>query len=498
MNHLGRDQDREHASAIDASASSFESPISLFVEQPDSVLETSSLDPVVATKSIREQLCELIGVDRFGLWFSDPACLLVGSDKVAVFAESEFELQRIQNSFGVELRDVVNATCGPNFRLTYEVAEKKPQPQNVSQQHTPQQVQTVAAPTSKKNSAPRNFGLRQFCFGETNRLAETASQQTLQHPGQFSPLLIYGPTGSGKTLLLDCMVTEYRKRLSMGRCMMITAEQFTSNFVHSLRGAGLPMFRRKYRDLDLLAIDDIHFLSGKHATMVEMQYTIDHLIRAGKQVIISSDRPPMELSQLGMELCARLTGGLICPLQYPCEDSRYEILKRMCRERNFQIPSATLRFVASRVSRDVRRLSGAINRIQADSMCTQRKITVEYAAEILGDLISVTATAASMAQIERAVCDFCGVTSGELKSDSRAKRVSAARMLAMWLSREYTSNAYSEIGQFFGGRTHSTVIAAGKRVQGWISDNQRIDLPNVQCSTREAIERIESKLRITG
>lgn len=471
---------------------------SLFSQASESTYTALPLDPVVATASIREQLCELIGVDRFGLWFSDPACLLVGNNRVSVFAGSEFELQRIQNSFGIELRDVVNATCGPDYRLTYEVAEEKPTQQVASAVQPEPAERPVAEPGGKKNSAPRNLGLRQFCFGETNRLAETASQQTLQHPGQFSPLLIYGPTGSGKTLLLDCMVTEFRKRLNMGRCAMITAEQFTSNFVHSLRGAGLPMFRRKYRDLDLLAIDDIHFLSGKHATMVEMQYTIDHLIRAGKQVIISSDRPPMELSQLGMELCARLTGGLICPLQYPCEESRFEILKRMCRERNFQIPSATLRFVASKVSRDVRRLSGAINRIQADSMCTGQKITVEYAASILGDLISVTATAASMAQIERAVCDFCGVTSGELRSESRAKRVSAARMLAMWLSREYTSNAYSEIGHFFGGRTHSTVIAAGKRVQGWISNNHRIDLPNVQCSARDAIERIESKLRISG
>ena len=123
-------------------------------------------------------------------------------------------------------------------------------------------------------------------------------------------------------------------------------------------------------------------------------------------------------------------------------------------------------------------------------------MTVEKAGQILSDLISITSTAASMAQIERAVCDICGVTPGNLKSGSRSKHVSAARMLAMWLSREYTSNAYSEIGQFFGGRTHSTVIAAGKRVKGWIGDDKLIDLPVAQFSTREAIKRIESKLGV--
>lgn len=481
MNQLGKEQERQTLSMVN-------------VDPPSPESTSPSTDPATLTRSILRQLCELIGEDRFELWFSNPACLAVKESSVILFADSEFELQRIQNSFGVELRDVVTAICGP-LPIRYEV-NQIPTPETANELKEPVVEDAPNLKVKPKQKSRRGLGLSHFCFGETNRLADTATQQTLRQPGQFSPLLFYGPTGSGKTLLMECLVTEFRRRLNSGRCVMITAEQFTSNFVHSLRGAGLPMFRRKYRDLDLLAIDDIHFLTGKHATMVEMQYTIDHLIRAGKQVVISSDRPPMELSQLGSELSARLIGGLICPIQYPCEESRFEILRRMCRERMFKIPDSVLRFIASRVSRDVRRLSGAINRIHADSLGTGRKITVEYATEILTDLISVTATAASMAQIEQAVCDFCGVTSGELRSESRAKRVSAARMLAMWLSREYTSNAYSEIGQFFGGRTHSTVIAAGKRVAGWIGKNQRIDLPNAQYSTRDAIERIESKLRI--
>ena len=481
------------SSADNLNATSVSKPTEQDESEPPQFAVRIDMDPEQTSRAIRAHLRELLGEDRFELWFSSPDCLRFADRKLTVYSNSDFELQRIQNSFGIELRDVTSAVCGPQYPIEYSVAE-------------PQSNETVAIQVARETAAndltvatkpkQRKLGLSQFCFGESNRLAETASEQTLRHPGQFSPLLIYGPSGCGKTLLLDGMVTEFRRRLNLGRCVMITAEQFTSNFVHSLRGSGLPMFRRKYRDLDLLAIDDIHFLSGKHATKVEMQYTIDHLIRAGKQVIVSADRPPMELSQLGTELCARLTGGLICPLQYPCEESRFEILKRMCQQRNFSIPPAVLRFVASRVSRDVRRLSGAINRIQADSISSGKKMTVEHAGTILGDLISITSTAASLAQIERAVCDVCGVTPGSLKSDSRTRQVSAARMLAMWLSREYTSNAYSEIGQFFGGRTHSTVIAAGKRVKGWIGDDKRIDLPNAQFSTREAIQRIESKLGV--
>ena len=487
MSFSGKDTERLKASLTQSANSAGSAP-----DGPHFPIG-NDLDPQQISKAIRSHLCETLGEDRFELWFSNSECLHFADQKLTVYSDSEFESQRIQNSFGVELRDVANAVCGPEYPIEYCVRETQIE-ETVAVQVARETADVQLATQTKTRQ--QKLGLSQFCFGETNRLAETASEQTLQHPGQFSPLLIYGPSGCGKTLLLDGMVTEFRRRLNMGRCVMITAEQFTSNFVHSLRGAGLPMFRRKYRDLDLLAIDDIHFLSGKQATMVEMQYTIDHLIRAGKQVIVSSDRPPMELSQLGTELCARLTGGLICPLQYPCEESRFEILRRMCQQRNFAISTPVLRFVASRVSRDVRRLSGAINRIQADSMSTGEKMTVEKAGQILSDLISITSTAASMAQIERAVCDICGVTPGNLKSGSRSKHVSAARMLAMWISREYTSNAYSEIGQFFGGRTHSTVIAAGKRVKGWIGDDKLIDLPVAQFSTREAIKRIESKLGV--
>ena len=447
-----------------------------------------------ATAAIRQQLIQLIGEDRFDLWFSDDDCLQVVEGALNVFAPSEFELQRIQNSFGLELRDSLNAVCGPEKRITYDVRAEKPK---VSQTEFAVRVDTEPEELPKpKVLRKRNAGLEQFIFDESNRLAETASQQTLRQPGQFTPLFVYGPSGCGKTLLLESLVTEYRRRLNFGRCVMITSEQFTANFVHSLRGAGLPMFRRKYRDLDLLAIDDIQFLTGKQATMVEMQYTIDHLIRAGKQIIVSSDRPPRELTQLGEELSRRLTCGLSCPLQYPDEESRFKILRRMCAQRQISIPGTVLRFVASRISRDVRRLSGAINRLHADAIATGRKLTVEYAGDVLSDLFSITSNASSMAQIERAVCEVCRITSSELKSVSRTKRLSGARMLAMWQSREYTSNAYSEIGDFFGGRTHSTVIAAGKRVKGWIGNNEKIDLPNSKSSAREIIQRIESKLGV--
>ena len=164
-----------------------------------------------------------------------------------------------------------------------------------------------------------------FYFGESNPLIEKAVEQSFRNPGRYSPLFVYGSVGSGKSHLLESYTHDFRKRLRMSRCVHLTAELFTGFFLHSLRGSGLPVFRRKYRDLDLLAIDDIQFFAGKRATLNEFQYTIDHLIRSGKQVLLSADRPPMELHDMGSEVATRVAAGLVCSLDYPDFESRCRI-----------------------------------------------------------------------------------------------------------------------------------------------------------------------------
>ena len=196
-------------------------------------------------------------------------------------------------------------------------------------------------PKASENRSSRRHlyqGVNSFWFGERNQLVQTGVSQLFQQPGQFSPLFIYGSTGSGKTHLLEALTNDFRRRLKKKRCVFLSAEQFTSQFVGSLRGgSGLPMFRRKYRDLDLLAIDDIQFLAGKRATLGEFQHTIDNLIRTGKQVVVSSDRPPIELGHLGNDISARLSAGLTTPLEYPDFEGRLHIVKRVCAQRNLSL-----------------------------------------------------------------------------------------------------------------------------------------------------------------
>jgi len=483
----------------------------------DSIIKNRSENPNLAS-TIANHLEARIGKDRFDLWFTQDQSFSVNSTtsenmspRVIVSAENSFSLQRIKGTLADDVRDIVNHVCGPHFQIQYELSEVTPSDSSsgendetsIGQDSASSQSLRLAADDNQRIKMPTSIrkaprGVSSFSFGPDNRLIEAGVEQLFREPGQFAPFFVFGPTGSGKSHLLESITNDFRRRLRLKRCVYLSAEQFTSEFVGSLRGGtGLPMFRRKYRDLDLLAIDDIQFLAGKRATLGEFQHTMDNLIRSGKQIIVSSDRPPIELGHLGNDISARLTGGLTCPLQYPDFEGRVKITRRMCAERKMDLPANVINLICEQLTRDVRRLSGAINRLHAYSVATRTPMIPEVAQQVLCDLFSLTGpNCTSMVTIEQAVCDFCGVNSKELKSASRQKRISSARMLAMYLSRQYTGSAFSEIGEYFGGRSHSTAIAAERKVAQWLETDHGISLAHSVYPTKEVIRRIESNLRI--
>lgn len=496
----------------------------------DSILDPGNSDRIFA-KEIADQLIARIGADRFDLWFSNRRCIEFHQEDleadssnvhtILIRAENQFSMQRIQNTFGLDIRQVVDRVCGPHFEIEYCLESSQPaiERDNETEPRDLPEVANLAAETGTikfesaqlgsdpSQSAPtrthainqrRISGVNSFWFGPDNRLLKAGVDQLFEQPGQFSPLVVYGPTGCGKTHLLESVTNDFRRRLKLKRCISLSAEQFTSQFVGSLRGGtGLPMFRRKYRDLDLLAIDDIQFLAGKRATLSEFQHTIDNLLRNGKQVVVASDRHPLELGHLGNDISARLSAGLTCPIQYPDFEGRMHIVRKMCVERDLRLPNNVLRLLCDQLTRDVRRLSGALNRLHACSVSGAEEITPEFAHNMLCDLFSMTGpNCSSMVSIEQAVCEFCGVAPKELKSSSRQKRISSARMLAMYLSRQYTGSAFSEIGDYFGGRSHSTVIAAERKVAKWLENNEGISLAHAVYPAKEVVRRIESNLRI--
>ena len=457
--------------------------------------------PALSADKIVELLVAEIGQTNYDLWFGAGCDFDVSGSTVSVRATSNFALTRLQSTFGRSIRQVIDRLGHTGIEIRYETIEPDqkwipvPETQPASESDSTTHSSPGASGEKKKRQGKRQYRLSTFWFGENNVLAKASVDQLLKDLGQFSPLFFYGPCGSGKTHLLSAVTSEARRRTAGGKCVYLSAEQFTSLFLQSLRGSGLPMFRRKYRDLDLLAVDDVQFFAGKKATLNEFQYTIDNLLQAGKQVMISADRPPAELGELGPDITTRLTAGLVAPLNFPGVEGRMFIARQMCQERDFRIRDEVLEFVCRQVKNDVRQLSGVVNRIQLAQVAHGSLVSVEVAKSLMEDLISEVSLGVSMRQIEKVVCETCGVNSQDLKSSSRKKRICTARMLAMFLAREHTTSALSEIGDYFG-RSHSTVIAAQKNVSSWLEENSEIALPNAAYRAKDVVRRIQNELRV--
>jgi len=314
-------------------------------------------------------------------------------------------------------------------------------------------------------------------------------------PGELSPLVFYGPTSVGKTHLLEGIWTETRRLNRSLAAVHLSAEEFTTGFLEALRGGGLPSFRRKYRGVELLIIDDLQFFAGKRATLVELLYTADTLLRSGGQLVFAADRSPAELVDLGPELVTRLESGMVCRIDPPDYQTRLGIIAGMSRRFGLVLPPDVAEFVASRLTNHARELSGALCRLQATSRASGQRITLSLAEEALAEMIRSSRRVVRLADIEKAVCRTLGIDESALQSQRTAQSVTHPRMLAMWLARKHTRNALAEIGQYFGRRSHSTVISAQKRVERWLAGGHSLKLADRTWDVDEAIRQVERCLK---
>ena len=343
--------------------------------------------------------------------------------------------------------------------------------------------------------APRKFAsLSSFVVGPCNKLALYSAEMVVRNPGKVTPFFVHGPTSVGKTHLLEGIWSAERKAGRGTTTVYLSAEQFTSQFLEALRGGGLPVFRRKHRGVRVLILDDLHFLAGKRATQVEMMHTVETLLREGRQLVIAADRPPAEFKDFMPELVTRLSSGMVCRIEPPEFPTRLGIVATMCRRLGVELSAEVQRYVATQFTGHARELSGAICRLQAMSEATGRKISLELAEEALGEMVRQNSRVVRLGDIEKAICTLFGLESQSLQSSDKSRRVSQPRMLAMWLARKHTRAALSEIGEFFGRRSHSTVISAQKRVDHWMVYDEPISLHEQTWKIDEAIRQVERQL----
>ncbi|QDT69216.1 Chromosomal replication initiator protein DnaA [Planctomycetes bacterium MalM25] len=333
--------------------------------------------------------------------------------------------------------------------------------------------------------------MRGWVVGESNAAATRLCQRLVRGEPGPSPVLLWGPSGVGKTQLLKGVADGYRARKK--RVLAITAEQFLRGFVEAARGGGFPSFRQKYQGVDLLQIDDVQLLLGKARTLEELRQTIDSLIEAGAQIVLTADRGPNELRELGPEISSRLAGGLSVEVAMPNVEMRQQLALDAAERIDLQLSKEAARALACRLIGGGREISGAINRMALLHETFDTPLDQRLATKVADETNRLSTPPVRMSDIQRAVCGVFGVDSKTLRSDKRTKSVTEPRMLAMFLARKLTGNPWSEIGEFFGRRSHSTVIAAHRRVETLLASDEPTRL--VAGELGETIRRVEAALR---
>ncbi len=335
-----------------------------------------------------------------------------------------------------------------------------------------------AADTATRSSQTRlneKYIFDTFVIGASNRFSHAAAVAVAEAPARaYNPLFIWGDSGLGKTHLLHA-VGHYTQRLFPGmRIRYVSTEEFTNDFINSLRDDRKVAFQRRYRDIDVLLVDDIQFLEGKEGTQEEFFHTFNTLHNANKQIVVSSDRPPKRLETLEDRMRTRFEWGLITDIQPPELETRIAILRKKAAQDRLAVPNDVLEFIAERIERNIRELEGALIRVTAFASLNRQPVDTQLAEIVLRDLIPDSgASEITAATIMAVVAEFFGVTMDELCGPGKTKALAQSRQIAMYLCRELTDLSLPRIGQTFGGRDHTTVMHADKKIRNEIAQRRK-------------------------
>ena len=339
-------------------------------------------------------------------------------------------------------------------------------------------TQPFTAPAKPQTSQTRlneKYTFDTFVIGSSNRFAHAAAAAVAEAPARaYNPLFIWGESGLGKTHLLHA-VGHYAQRLFPGmRVRYVSTEEFTNDFINSLRDDRKVAFQRRYRDVDVLLVDDIQFLEGKEGTQEEFFHTFNTLHNANKQIVVSSDRPPKGLGTLEDRLRTRFEWGLITDIQPPELETRIAILRKKAAQDRLAAPAEVLEFIADRIERNIRELEGALIRVTAFASLNRQPVDVQLAEIVLRDLIPDSqAPEITASTIMVVTTEFFGVSIEDLCGPGKTKALAQARQISMYLCRELTDLSLPKIGQTFGGRDHTTVMHADKKIRNEIAQRRK-------------------------
>jgi chromosomal replication initiator protein len=472
---------------------------------------TTSERAVVA--ALQQAICQRIGEPRYRLWFPDKTKFTWLDSELLVGVPNHFYQEWLKKQFADVVRaaaqDVAGQPVAVKFVIDPDLFQAARREENASPPAVPappaRQPELFAdapepapAPAAAR-ARPRTrrwHHLHEFVVGACNRVAHAAALSVVETPGQGpNPLVLHGPVGTGKTHLLEGIYAGLRKRQPEWRIVFATAEDFTNRFLPAMRLGKLGGFRKHFRECDVFLIDDLHFLAGKRATQEEFLHTFDALQAEGRQVVVACDCHPRLVEQFVPELTDRLLGGAVWGLMQPEADTRLDLLRaKSVKNGTDPLSEEVLRYLAEQLRGNVRELEGALHSVQHYSRVHGRPADLALVREALGDLLRHSVRIVQLADVDHAVCTVLRLDAGALQSKQRAWSQSHPRMLAMFLARKHTAATYTEIGQHFGGRNHSTVVAAEKKVRLWLQADGTLQLGERALRAREVVEQVEREL----
>ncbi len=342
----------------------------------------------------------------------------------------------------------------------------------INQQITNSDLSFIDSVSMKTNS---KLTFDNFVVGESNRMPYAASKRICENKSlAYNPLFIHGDVGMGKTHLLNAIAIELKVNFPYLKIAMMSAERFMYQFIKAIRLKETIKFKDQFRSIDILMIDDIQFIGGKGSTQEEFFYTFNDLIFQGKQIIISSNKSPIDLLSLEERLKSRLSGGLVVDFLPPNYELRLEILKKKVEVLNLNVPIDVLQFIANKIVNNIRELEGALNRIWANYELTGTKINIENSTNLLSDLISAREKSISIDSIQKKVSSYYNLSLSDMTSSRRSINIARPRQIAMYLCKGLTSYSYPEIGKAFGGKDHTTVLHAVKKIRSMLESDQKL------------------------
>jgi chromosomal replication initiator protein len=422
----------------------------------------------------------------YDTWISTLQPLEIAEGNVLVLeAPSVLTEAWVNSNYGEVLRRQLTLVAGRNmdYRLTASIDASRQLPSVAAPVTRASRQTSVSPPPAIK----ANNTFENFIVGPENEMAHGASLAVAKEPGHYyNPLFIHGPTGLGKTHLMHAIAHSVYAANPQARIAYISSETFTNDFITALQSGSVAPFRRRYRELDLLLIDDIHFLAGKESTQDEFFHTFNELHNNHKQVVLTSDRPASEIAKLQERLVSRFQWGMVASIQAPGLETRIAILRKKAAARGLELQPEIAEFIASRVSRNVRNLEGAVTRIVGLMGMTRKPLEIAQVEKLLHDILVEEASHTLTAEvIQRKVAEHYRIQMSDMTSKRRMQNIAFPRQVAMYLSTQLTGMSLVSIGQVFGGRDHGTVIHARKTV---------VNQMEVDANVRRTVEYLRAQL----